>query len=424
MTDQEELTKERLKETTRESLLNKRIILFGAGAVAKEFYQKYKDILNISHCVSNIKKEWGSKKFQDELDILEFRSEDIRETDYLIVCGPVAFRQIELQLLNCGYKAFQHFIASEMAACILSGKKIVLFRGSCILRDVYQCILKSKRFQEQYAPVFGTDNYVDSKFDDRVVYYASRICDYYIYSYRILRQDKIYLITEEDLPKGCKRISVSNITFPAYWPQADPEVRNSNPYLIHPYNIERDMNFQHTVYRLEDRNLNRMVEEGMSLPEIWKQVSAEDFYSEKEVRRNVKVAFKSLQIAEQFADIGVIDFIRENYDKRLVFQNFSHLHKCVVWNFVRKIFAAMGIDDGECEQLEAESPEYIHHGGDIPVYPSVAKHMGLHWINEDTTYEIMTYHGVVNMTFRQYVEHYVEYTQKAQKIMAAWQGEQ
>lgn len=421
MSDRSELTKEQLKDIARQNILNKRIILFGAGKVAVEFYQKYNDILNISHCVSNLKREWGSKKFQDELDVLEFRSEDIKETDYLIVCGPYAFRQIELQLLNCGYKVFHQFVESKIAECILSGKKIALFRGSCILRDIYECILKSERFGEQYVSIFGTDNYVASKFDNRVIYYASKICDYYIYSYRILRQDKIYLFTEKDLPKGCKIISVSNITFPAYWPQADSEIRNSNKYLIHPYNMERDLIFYHTMYRLEDRNLNRMVEEGMILTEIWKQVSSDDFYTDKEVIRNVKIAFKSLQIAEKFADVGVLDFIRENYSKRMVFQNFAHMHKCVIWEYVRRLFAAMEIEDDECGQLEAESPEYIHHGGDIPVYPSVAMHMGLEWINEDTTYEIMTYHGIKHMTFRQYVEHYVEYTQKAQKIMASWQ---
>ena len=421
MNDWNKLTKEELKASARENMMNKRIVLFGAGKVAVEFYRKYKDILNISHCVSNLKREWGSKRFQDELDVLEFRSEDIKETDYLIVCGPYAFRQIEPQLLNCGYQMFLHFIESEIAECILSGKKIVLFRGSCILRDIHECILKSERFGRQYVSIFGTDNYAVSKFDNRVIYHASKICDYFIYSYRILRQDKIYLITEEDLSQDCEIISVSNISFPAYWPQADPEVRNSNRYLIHPYNIERDVVFYHTMYRLEDRNLNRMVEDGWNLSQIWEAVSSEDFYSEKDVRRNFKVALKSLQIAEKFTDVRVMDFIESTYNKEMIFQNFSHMHKCVAWAYVRRIFALMGVDTNECDLLEAQSPKYIHHGGDIPVYPSVAKHMGLDWINEDTTYEIMTYHGVEHMTFRQYVEHYVEYTYKAQKIMASWQ---
>ena len=412
--------KEEIKRLVRKNLAEKRIILFGAGEVAQIFYTNNRDKLNISHCVSNLSDEWGSKKFMQELDVKEFKSEEIKKDDYLIVCGPFAFRRLEIQLINCGFCMFEHFVESSIAECILSNKKIALFRGSCILRDVYECIVKAKAFSEEYTAIFATDNYVTSKYDNRVLYYASKICDCYIYSYRILRQDKVYLFDDEDLPSDCQKISISNITFPGYWPQADPEIRNSNKYLIHPYNAKRDLVFYHTLYRMEDVNLNKMIEEGKSEDEIYNLVSADDYYEEKAVRRNLKVSFKSLQIAEQFADIKVYDFIKNNYDKRLVFQNFSHMHKCVIWTYVRRLLERMGIEYSECELLEEQSPEYIHHGGDIPIYPGVAKLLGLDWINELTQYEIMTYHGVEKMTFEQYIRHYVAYTEKVREIMKAW----
>lgn len=59
--------KEQIKALVKQRLLNRRIILFGAGIIAEEFYEEYKDILNISHCVSNIRKEWGKKMFLGDL---------------------------------------------------------------------------------------------------------------------------------------------------------------------------------------------------------------------------------------------------------------------------------------------------------------------------------------------------------------------
>lgn len=414
------MKKEQIKQLVYKNLVTKRIILFGAGQVAEEFYMRNKDRLHISHCVSNLPEEWGQKKFLGQLDVREFQMEEILDEDYLIVCGPYAFRRIEIQLLNCGFCMFEHFTESSIAESLMTNKKIALFRGSCILRDIYECIVKSETFMNEYTAIYATDNYVASKYDNRVLYYASKICDCYIYSYRILRQDKVYLFDDDDLPADCKKISVSNITFPGYWPQADPEIRNSNKYLIHPYTMKRDLTFYHTLYRMEDVNVNRMIEEGKGVEEILHSVSALDYYTEKEVNRNLKVAFKSLQIAERFADITVMDYIKDNYNQKLVFQNFSHMHKSVIWTYVRRLLEKMDIDIKECDLLEKQSPEYIHHGGDIPVYPSVAKVLGLNWIDASTQYEVMTYHGVEKMTFEQYIRHYVTYTEKVREIMKVW----
>lgn len=413
------MTKERIKENSRNNLLKKRIILFGAGDVAEKFYMQNKDRLNISHCVSNLKEQWGQKCFLNELDVREFKSEEVGPNDYLIVCGTYAFRQIDIQLADCGFHMFEHYIESTIADCLLENKKIVLFRGSCILRDIYQCVITSKTFTERYAAIFATDSNVVSKFDNSTLFYISRICDLYICSYRILQRDNIYLLNE-DLPEGCEIISVSNISFPGYWPQADPEIHNSNKYLVHPYNSKRDLVFYHTMYRLEDVNINRLIEEGKEFEEIYDLISSKDFYDEKTVKRNLKVAFKSVQIAEQFADIKVMDFIKENYEHRRVFQNFAHMHKCVTWTFVRRLFEKLDLPYEECDVLEEMSPDYIHHGGDIPIYPSVAQALGLTWYDENMEYEIMTYHGIEKMTFKEYVRHYVEYTKRAKKIMETW----
>lgn len=71
-------------------------------------------------------------------------------------------------------------------------------------------------------------------------------------------------------------------------------------------------------------------------------------------------------------------------------------------------------------QIEEEAPDHIHLGGDVPIYPSVVKHLQLDFINDTTKYEIITGEGSVYMTFAEYIEHYAEYTKKAMEIMRIW----
>ena len=71
-------------------------------------------------------------------------------------------------------------------------------------------------------------------------------------------------------------------------------------------------------------------------------------------------------------------------------------------------------------QLEEEAPKHVHQGGDVPIYPGVAKYMNLDFVNENTKYEIVTGRESVYMTFTEYIEHYVEYTRKAMEIIRLW----
>lgn len=412
--------KELLKERIRTGVNNRNIVLFGASVVAEEFYVNYKDKIQISYCVSNQENQWGKGVFLGELDVLKFEPKKLTGNEYFIVCGPFAFKQIEKQLIDCGLKPFVDFMVSNIVAAVIENKKVCMFRGSCILRDVFECIIKLPEFSKEYYGIYSTDNYAINKTEDRVFYYGKDICDAYIYSYRVLRQNKEYLWNKSEIADDAIIISVSNITFSGYWPQADPEIRDVNKYLVHPYNLKRDLVFYHTVYRMEDVEINRMIEEGKKAQQIYEAISNDNFYSSKQVLKNARLAFKSVSIGENNATIKIEDFIREQYKQIKVFQNFSHMHKCVTWEMVRRVLDKLGIWDKNVDTFEQRSPKYIHHGGDIPIYPSVAKFLELEMVDKDTIYEVMTYQGIKNMNLEEYVYHYYEYTKLAQKMIKGW----
>lgn len=409
-----------LKEKIIHGIHNRKVILFGAAKVAENFYTLYKNKIAISYCVSNFESEWGENAFLGEKDVFKFDADMITGNEYFIVCGPFAFKQIEKQLIECGLKPYEDFMVSSIVEAVIENKKICMFRGSCVLRDIYECIVQLPEFSREYYGIYSTDNYSINKTEDRVFYYGKDICDAYIYSYRVLRQNKEYLWSQDEIAEGARIMSVSNITFPGYWPQADPEIRNANRYLVHPYNIKRDLVFYHTVYRMEDLEINRMIDENKTAQQIYAAISNDDYFTQKQVTKNSRLAFKSISISENNATIKIEDFIRDKYKEIRVFQNFSHMHKSVIWEMVRRIIKQLGITDENIDKYEELSPKYIHHGGDIPIYPSVANWLELEMVNIDTKYEVLTYQGIKDMNLEEYVYHYYEYTKLAKKMIEGW----
>lgn len=414
------MTKEQIKDIVRNQLSTKRIVLFGAGVVAEEFYLEHKDKMNITHCVSNMESEWGKQAFLGELDVCKYRKEDIEEGDYMVVCGPFAFRTIELQLYADGWKFYEHFVESKIATAIFSGKKIALFYGLCILRDVHKCLIQVPAFDKEYSAVFTQTNKGQSVVINRLLYHMKDICDLYVYTPKILDRDSAYSLSESDFKEDCKIVSLSNLLVSLYWPEISIEATSFNDFYIHPYNSRRDSDFYHTLYRKADLNINKMVSNGDSTEKIMKVLSSDEYYSENEVKKNFRITMRSIDIAERRVDVRIGDFIKETYNKKMLYQNYTHPTKYILWEYVRRLLQVIGIPDKDTWTLEEKCPRVIHEGGDVPIYPSVAKNLNLEFVNESYRYEVMTGNGIQYMTFREYMEHYIEYTRKAMKIKMMW----
>lgn len=412
--------KEKVKAIVRENLSTKRIILFGAGDVAKAFYEEYKDELDISYCVSNYEREWGEGSFLGQLDVRKYCKEEICENDYIVVCGPIAFSHVEMQLRMDGFSMYEHFVESGIAQAVFQNKKIALFYGQCILRDMYGCIVKIPAFRDEYASVFTQAVVGQAVVTNRLLMYMKDLCDLYIYTPKILDRESIYFLAPEALPTTCKIISVSNLTVPIYWPQVVPKLDVYNKWYLHSYEAKRDTDFYHTLYRRADEHINKLVQEGKSAKQIVECLSKEDYFSEKQVKKNLAITMKTIEIAEKSVKVKIADYIGESYKSRMLYQNYIHPNKCIIWEYIRRLMKEIGVVCDGLEQLEEETPLHIHQGGDVPIYPSVIKHLGLEFVDETTKYEILTANGIEYMNFAEYIEHYVEYTKMSMDIMQMW----
>lgn len=413
------MEKQRLRAGILGHLRNRELVLFGAGEVARGFYNRYKEELNFAFSVTNNSREWGEKRFCQELDIKPYSEQELKGRYYIVLCIYFGFDEVAVQLECDDYIMFDDFVDYKIAEAILEYKKIAFFYGNCVVRDIHQMVKWVPAFREQYSSTFIQSRKNETMFDIRRLYYGKKVCDAYIYGQKLINLSDPYNMQREDLPNDCKMIGVSTLTFHGYWPQQLQNVKYSDDWIFE-VTAPFDNYFWHLMYAREDLNLKRLVEEGRTPEEICDIVSAEDFYSEKEVKKHLRMCFKSLEMVERGMDVRVSDFIKKNYQKERLYQDYIHLKKPVLWEYVKQVLQYLEVEEAELDEIIETSPEYVHQAGDIPIYPSVAKHLGLDWVKKDTVYEILTCKGVRFMTFREYVIHYSRYLQASLELQKGW----
>ena len=411
--------KKQLRKDILTNLQNKKIVIFGAGIMAHEFYEMYQDQLDFAFCVTNDSKEWGEKRFCQALDVKQYSQQQMKGKYYIVVCISLAFDSVASQLVCDDYTVFQDFVDYKVAEAVLERKKLAFFYGTCILRDTYYLLERVPAFTEEYVGVFTQTHAKKTILDIQRLYYGKELCDAYVYARKLMDVGEAYYMQKKDLPPDCIMIGVSNVTFHGYWPQALQNLEYNEHWLFDvmaPF----DTYFWHLMYAREDVNITRLVQEGKSPQQVYQIVSAEDFYSEKEIRKHLRVCFKTLEMAERGLEVTVGDFIKDNYQKERLYQDFTHLRKSVLWEYAKRILDHLEVKEKDLAQIIAAAPEYVHRGSDTPIYPSVARALGLEWVDENTRYEVLTGKGVQLMTFQQYVLHYAEYMQKALEIEKGW----
>lgn len=414
------MEKEQIKSSILNKLKTKKIVLFGGGITAQNFYIEYKNNINIIKCVSNISKEWGEGNLCGEIDITKFDMSIIDSETYIVCCSIVAFDLIERQLKEKGLKVYDDFIDYRIAKAVLKDLPIIIFYGTCVLRDIYNIIDKYDIFNENFASIFTQSGVHQAIVTNRILIHALKICDVFVYTPKILDRDSMYSVSREMLPSDCKMISVSNLVVSIYWPQCSKKIDDYNEFYLHTYSSYRDLRFYHTMFRKSENNINKMVIEGVKISEIAKRLSDEDFYSEKDVKRNFNSSMKLIQLAEKKVDIVVSDYINDNCKDIWLYQNYIHPNKVVIGEYTKRLLKELGVSDIKFDAYLDTLPEHIHEGGDVPIYPSVIKHLGLSCVDEKQRWRILTSDGIKLMTFNEYVEYYAEYTVKAIEIMNMW----
>ncbi len=406
-----------LKKKVLEKLKSHNIILWGRTEQTRYFYEKYGDELHCKACIA------GSDEHPEYYDmekkcvpIIKWSDYTYTENDYIVIFA-FPFAPIVNQLQSYGLCNIENFVVYNLAYVVLEQKKVVILSGNCHMTVIYQLLSQIEEVREKYFLFHFPTNSFDNRWAYMNLSYMINLCDFYICTYHD-KNHRAYF-EKEELPRKCKIITIPCGTRELYWPQLETENnRPKNEFLIRKRGEKR-----HGPFDCGDLNINKMIKEGKTLEEVLERVSAEDFYTKQEVEKHINDIFRQIEEEETFCDIKLLPYIRENYQKSMLYKDI-HMKPMLLWRMVQGILQILNVKDNEevlsKVQESQEWKEYCHHCTEVPVYPSVAKHMGLEWYRKETTYEVTFYNGTKRLTFEEYIRSYYYVCSREYQIMNEW----
>ena len=403
----------------REKLTNSNIILWGYTQLAKEFYEEYRGILHIAGCVTE---ESEHPMYLDEekesVPIVMWQDYKRGETDYFIIVKS-PFVYIVNQLIANHLEIFKDFIDYNTSRAALTNKKIAVLAGDCQVQVIFQMMRRIKDISDKYFLCYFPIHLHVNRWALTWLSHVKNYCELYICNRH--GDEDVRYFKKEELPSDCKIVVIPKARIRLYWPQMKMSWKGaSNEYFI--FNKKTR---EHGPFELGDTNINRMIREGKDVDEVVDTLMSEDFYTEKQARNHIESMIRMLEYEEEGCDIKLSPYILENYQKKMLYRDTAHIEKDLIWEMVRDILEYLHLDTTECTKLaydiNASSDSiYKGHCTEVPVYPSIAKHLGLEWCNKDTLYEVTFYNGIRKMTFEEYVRAYYSVCSKMKQIQEEW----
>lgn len=383
-------------------ITQKRIILFGAGNYAAEFYEDFKDILNISYCISNDSNQNIFTVGIDEICPVK-RVVDYQKTEceYIILCAEDT-KKMSNQMSDMGYLYGRDYIDSEFFRAVFGTQKIVLCYGVCYIRAVRNCLKSSYNFSEKYASWYFLD-YLEKNTTEYFLFEVLlKICDVFIYNLYVskegIRQNKTYL---KRISPKCLAIKIPLITFEGFYPKYV-----GNPVYKKSFCIT-SLQSKYSPFDNVDPVINELICQKRTAAEIKSIIGSLNYYEKDSLENNLEKELRKLELVERETDITIYPFIKRNLRTKRLFLNANHISNEIIVEIASQILKKLRLND----DLNRESllNEILLYTSEVPIYPSVIEHLHLKQYNGDSQYKLFTFLGYQMVTFEEYIERYVEF---------------
>lgn len=423
-------TSEGNKRMVKNRLLKRSVILYGTPADCERVYRKYYKQLKISRLVSIDEKKHSFQVDGKKVTVEAYSPSRLGIKDYVIICMQTQarrddrYRQAKKLMKNTGRAVLWDYMRDDMAELVLEDKQLILWFGYCqiepLQKDIFMAVptAREKYVSISYRYEVNTlkSNY---KYDECLE--LLKLCDVVVYLPLMIKKDKIDFEFETYAPKNTRYVSISRMTFKGYYPYRDSEGE-----VFHKYPMDGK---KHWPFGYQEKLLDDMIATGMSDDEIYAEIMRDDFISEKEILKNLRWSYKFIEISEKTADIKMLDFIKENVTKKLLYRDGWHYTNVLYFELSRRIAAFLGLDckeelDALEVRIQEKGTQFINFT-EVPILPCVAKTLGLEFVTDETLWRVRTtYAGVWTgtavtvkmMTRKEWIYAYLEYTRSAMTI--------
>ena len=110
-----------------------------------------------------------------------------------------------------------------------------------------------------------------------------------------------------------------------------------------------------------------------SSEEMVELISREDYFNRETLKQNIEAELRDFELREESIEIKMGDFLRQNYDKFLMFVTDMHPTRRVLEEFARRILKRLCISDMEIECGREEIQPPMPKDMAFVIYPSVLK---------------------------------------------------
>jgi len=395
--------------------------LYGTRVMVSEFAERNKDKYNIGGVIigdyrdekhSNFylqfsEEEENVKNIPEAYEILELsRDIDIIKKGKIIICQMGIYTNgIEDCLDFFGFVYGEDYEYSAILEAETSDRKIMILHGYyCFVRDLYIVLNSIDSFRGKY-------NLIPALYEEYPVYPYRRVMnqiisktDVYIYN----QESKPYFYLKSELPRNCKVISIPCINFGAFHPQILRKgAEYFNPLYIEPKGPTR-------IYVFGDKYVNEMILKGMSDESIFKAVSDENFIDRYESERFFQRELRIMEVLERRCDVKITPFVKDRYKTTRLFPVCDHWTLGVAKEFARQILELSEIQG----IIDISTPPKRYN--EVPIYPCVAKALGIEWVNENTGYYMHIGEERKYLNFEEYIYSYSDVMRAMYSIKKIW----
>lgn len=398
-----------MRQIISNALKNKNILLFGVTDETATFYEKYREVLEFKGCLTSYSANVRMQAMQEYgLETYFYDDFEITEDDFIVICNYEYYPSVERRLLLDGYTEYENFVSSKLAGAILEEKKISVFMGSYSLKQAAAGFdMQPKVKQDFYCEYYSEDELLKQYKNKMAEYkHLARMSDVYVVSVCDKNVYEAKVIAEGFLIDSCIKIKVSDYTFGGYHPQIAGD-RDTYSNFLYREKPRLEMPYGMLALAREDANLADFILKNTPVKEILKQVCNTEYYTEEQVKTYFEKALDNIKRADEAADIKLRAFLEKECSDTVAYRNLDEWNVKVVKYAVEKIAEKAGIAlDSIDEQMLQNRIEELS-GSELPVYPSVLKHLGITGY-ENKKYKVVTYYQTRYLNFEEYIRWCVE----------------
>lgn len=282
-------------------------------------------------------------------------------------------------------------------------RRTLILIGTCIAEGVRYALNLSPAFRARYRLRHFITNRAAPSMSEFVipneVLYDSAVVAHVAPQWADWGNEQAYLELLARIPAHVERISFPYPAFQPLWPFHCRDSRQGQTLPEALWRPHEDRPY----YPYGDSYVLGLLRRAADPGEVVRRYLALDLARETDLDGLLAKTLFIYREREAFTDVKIADYIAENFRVRRLFDSINHITNEVALRIANQILARLHIEavpEARLQQLaEILSPA-------VPIHPSVRRHFGLKYVNDDTRYAVDLYR---RLTYPEYLADYVRF---------------